>query len=256
MIVIAIGLTMAGISFIAMMPLVSKSHVDTAYDTTLMVLRNTRHLAITQSHEYILTFDPIAGTITVQYQGPADPTTGIVPAAVLVNTYSLPSDISFAVQGGFPATAPDGFGTGGTAVDFGYLPIGGTGGSNQVVFMPDGSSRDTIGNYNSGVVYLTRPGSDKYSSLAGFADGASIRSQVAHGYNNEPEQEHTETGPGPTSRIFADRGHDCHRRHDDRSPSGRGFDCHGPRHNPICSGRSHCQAKGAGRSREHLYRPQ
>ena len=53
MIVIAIGLTMAGISFIAMMPLLTKSHVDTAYDTTLMALRNTRHLAITQSHSYL-----------------------------------------------------------------------------------------------------------------------------------------------------------------------------------------------------------
>src|SRR5260370_7537618 len=49
--------------------------------------------------------------------------------------------------------------------------------------------------------------------LAGFADGASIRNQVAHGYNNEPEQEHTETGPGPTSRIFAHLGHNSHRPH-------------------------------------------
>jgi prepilin-type N-terminal cleavage/methylation domain-containing protein len=175
MIVIGIGLTMAGISFIAMMPLLNKSHLDTAYDTTLMALRNTRHLAITQSHQYILTFDPTAGTITVQYQGPADPTTGIVPAAVLVNTYTLPSDVSFAVQGGFPATTPDGFGTGNTAVDFGYLPIGGTGGSHQVVFMPDGSSRDTVGNYNSGVLYLTRPTADKYSSRAITVWGATGR---------------------------------------------------------------------------------
>jgi len=28
---------------------------------------------------------------------------------------------------------------------------------NYVVFMPDGSAQDNLGNFNSGVVYLTRP---------------------------------------------------------------------------------------------------
>lgn len=171
---IAIGFTVAAISFMSLQPLLTRSHIDVAYDTTLMALRNTRHLAITQSHEYVITFAP-AGTITIQYQGPPDPTTGVIPALQLVNTYTLPSDVSFAVQTGFPTNAPDSFGTGAAAIDFGYFPPSGTGGSKQVAFMPDGSARDLVGNYNGGVVYLTRPTADKYSSRAITVWGATGR---------------------------------------------------------------------------------
>jgi hypothetical protein len=71
-----------------------------------------------------------------------------------VATYTLPSDISFAVMGGFPASAPDSFGGGVTAIDFGQGLGGGS--LNYVCFGPDGSSKDSLGNYNSGVVYLSR----------------------------------------------------------------------------------------------------
>ena len=74
MITIAIGLTLASITFIAMMPMFNRNHVDLAYDTTLMVLRNTRHLAITQSHQYYVNFNPAgfpAGTMQITYQPPA-----------------------------------------------------------------------------------------------------------------------------------------------------------------------------------------
>jgi prepilin-type N-terminal cleavage/methylation domain-containing protein len=160
--VVAIGFIIAGIGFVSMMPLLNKSHIDTAYETTLMVLRNTRHLAITQSHEYIVTFNAGAGTMTVQYQA-APPLGSIIwPAPQLVNTYSIPTDTSFAIRSGFPASAPDGFGTGATSIDFGYTPAGGAGGTSTIVFMPDGSARDGStptngGNYNSGVLYMTRP---------------------------------------------------------------------------------------------------
>ena len=42
MIVIAIGLIMAGVTFISMKPLFKQNHVDAAYDTTLSVIRNYR----------------------------------------------------------------------------------------------------------------------------------------------------------------------------------------------------------------------
>src|ERR1700687_1585009 len=74
LIAVAIGFTFAAITFIAMKPLFNQSHLDLAYDKTLMVLRNTRHLAITQSHQYYVTFNPAgypAGTIEIQYQPPA-----------------------------------------------------------------------------------------------------------------------------------------------------------------------------------------
>ena len=156
MITVTIGLTLAGITFIALMPMFKRNHVDLAYDTALMVLRNTRHLAITQSHQYFVNFNPAgfpAGTIQVTYQPPAIREDALPPIQQ-VATYTLPPDISFAVMAGFPATSPDSFGSGVTAIDFGQGL--GAGNMNYVCFMPDGSSRDSLGNYNSGVVYLSR----------------------------------------------------------------------------------------------------
>ena len=38
-------------------------------------------------------------------------------------------------------------------------------GTNCLIFYPDGSAQDDLGNFNSGVIYLTRP-TDMYSSRA------------------------------------------------------------------------------------------
>jgi prepilin-type N-terminal cleavage/methylation domain-containing protein len=161
MIVMAIGLTMAGVTFIALGPLFKENHVDQAYDLTLSVIRNYRNQSITQSKRYILTFTA-PRTITVQYWGVGVP---VSPAPVTVASYTLPQDISFAVQAGFPATAPDSFGTGVTAIDFDQGM--GLGSQNYIMFMPDGSSQDTLGNYNSGILYLTNPAAPNiYSSRA------------------------------------------------------------------------------------------
>jgi hypothetical protein len=141
------------------MPLLKQNQVDAAYDTTLSVIRNYRNQSITQSKRYILTFSP-PGTITVQYWGVGVP---VSPAPVTVDTYTLPPEIQFGVQAGFPAAAPDSFGAGAAAIDFDQGM--GLGSQNYVMFMPDGSSQDTLGNYNSGVLYLTRAG-DLYSSRA------------------------------------------------------------------------------------------
>ncbi len=56
MITLAIGLTMAGVTFIALKPLFNQNHVDAAYDTTLSVIRSYRSQSITQSKRYILIF--------------------------------------------------------------------------------------------------------------------------------------------------------------------------------------------------------
>jgi len=158
-IAIAIGVIMAAVTFIALMPLFNQSHVDAAYDTTLSAIRNYRSQSITQGKRFIVTFTA-PGTITVQYWGMGAP---VSPAPVTVATFTLPADIQFAVQAGFPTNAPDGFGSGVTAIDFDQGM--GHGSQNYIMFMPDGSSQDTLGNYNSGVVYLSRPG-DMYSSRA------------------------------------------------------------------------------------------
>jgi len=163
-ITVSIALILCAVTFIAFQPILNQGHINSAYDTTLMALRNTRNLAITQSHEYYVNFNPAgfpAGTIQIQYQPPAVGA-GAAPPLEQVITYSIPSDVSFAVQAGFPANAPDGFGAGVNPIDFGQTLAGEP--FFYVVFMPDGSSQDNLGNYNSGVVYLTRPGDNIYNS--------------------------------------------------------------------------------------------
>jgi hypothetical protein len=95
----------------------------------------------------------------------------------LVITYALPNDVQFAVQAGFPASAPDGFGTGVTAIDFGQTLAGEP--YSNVVFMPDGSAQVNVvnnnGNYNSGIVYMTRPGDVISNSRAITVWGATGR---------------------------------------------------------------------------------
>lgn len=156
MIVIAILMIVTAISFISLQPMLKQAHVDSAYDTTLMTLRRYRSRAITERKRYIVTFTA-PGTITVSYWGVGVP---VDPAPVVVQTLTLPQDVQFMVQAGIPtspATVPDGFGNGGTAIDLGQGL--GAGSLNQVMFMPDGSSQDQAqpGWYNSGVVYLGRP---------------------------------------------------------------------------------------------------
>lgn len=176
---VSIGFTFAAITFIALMPVFNKSHVDSAYETTLSVLRNTRNLAIAQSHEYIVTFTPGAAgppatpaSILVQYQPPA--VAGVLPTPQNVATYTLPFDINFAVITGFPAKTPDGWGSGAKPIDFGYGPNQ-VDGTNLIVFMPDGSSQDTLGDYNSGVLYLSRTTDTIYSGRAITVWGATGR---------------------------------------------------------------------------------
>jgi prepilin-type N-terminal cleavage/methylation domain-containing protein len=174
-ITLAIGLTIAGIAFVSLQPTLARARMDSGYGTAMMVLRDTRHLAVTQSHEYLVWFNPGGfppGTLLVQYQPPAVGN-GPLPPIQLVTTYTIPQDVSFSVKAGFPAAAPDSFGAGGTAIDFGQGLGGGS--LNYVAFMPDGSARDTLGNLNSGVVYLSRTAGTMYESHAITVWGATGR---------------------------------------------------------------------------------
>jgi prepilin-type N-terminal cleavage/methylation domain-containing protein len=175
MITVSLALVMCGVTFIYLKPQLNQSHMNSAYDTTLMALRNTRNLAITQSHEYYVNFNPAgfpAGTIQVEYQPPLVVGALAAPPIQQVNTYTIPGDVSFNVQAGFPAATPDGFGAGLTAIDFESTPGVPL---NYVVFFPDGSAQDSLGNYSSGVVYLTRVGDSIYTSRAVSVWGATGR---------------------------------------------------------------------------------
>jgi prepilin-type N-terminal cleavage/methylation domain-containing protein len=171
MMAVTIAMILAGITFISLQPLLTQTHVNAAYSTTLNTLRNYRNRAITERRRYILTFTA-PGTLTVQSWAFAVP---VSPPPVQVATLSLPPDIQYAIQGlTLPGGAgtPDGFGNGGTAIDFDQNM--GLGSLNYVIFMPDGSSQDTQGNQNSGVLYLTRAG-DVYNSRAVTVFGSTGR---------------------------------------------------------------------------------
>jgi prepilin-type N-terminal cleavage/methylation domain-containing protein len=175
LIAISISLIMMAVTYISMRPILYQGHINEAYDTTLMALRNTRNLAISQSHEYYVNFNPAgspAGTIQVQYQPPAVGAAAAPPLQTVI-TYSLPQDVSFAVQAGFPASTPDSFGTGVNAIDFDQGLAGEP--INYVIFMPDGSSQDNLGNLNSGIVYMTQSSQTIYSSRAITVWGATGR---------------------------------------------------------------------------------
>lgn len=175
LVTIAIGFTLAGVTFMAMMPLFKQNHVDQAYDTTLSVMRNYRNQSITQGKRYILIFTA-PRTITVQYWGVAVP---VNPAPVTIATYTLPQDMQFAVQAGFPNPGPDGFGTGAVPVTMNACAVTGT---SCLIYYPDGSAQDDLGNFDNGVVYMSRPG-DVYSGRAITLFGATGRIRGWRLYN-------------------------------------------------------------------------
>lgn len=152
MAVIAIGLIVSAYAVMTLQPDAQNSRVTDAYNTSLMVLRQARDISIAQRQTYYVTFthnEAPPDTITITQGG-----TGTV-----VNTYQLPLDLAFTTVTGIPTGAgltPDGFGNGGTAIDFDQGISGGN--KNVVYFYPDGSAQDVNGNINNGVLYIARPG--------------------------------------------------------------------------------------------------
>ena len=158
-IVIALGMTMAAVTVMAVMPVFKQSDMNNAYDMTVSVMRFYRNDSITNSKRYIISFTSNQ-TFIVYYWGVGVP---VSPAPVFVASYKLPYDIQYAVQAGFPNPGPDGFGAGTTSITVNTCA---TLGDPCIVFYPDGSAQDDQGNYNSGVIYLTRPSDNMYSSRA------------------------------------------------------------------------------------------
>jgi prepilin-type N-terminal cleavage/methylation domain-containing protein len=170
MIVMVVLLIACSIGFVTLQPALKRIHVDNAYNTTLATMRKAREDAIGTRRIYMVTFSnaAIPNTISITQ---AD--TGVV-----TSTYTLPNDVQFAVQAGFPTSqaaaplTPDTFGVGGTAIDFDQTIAAGV--KNQIYFYPDGSSMDVNQNINNGVVYVCRPG-DLFSSRAITLWGATGR---------------------------------------------------------------------------------
>lgn len=174
-IVMALVMIAASVTFMSVQGAVRDSRVNGGFDNAFMQLRIARERAISERKRYIVTFGtpapplvltplgaPTAKSIQV-YRWDA----GIVaPAPVQISTVDLPTDVAFQAITGIPTsstTVPDGFGSGITAIDFDQGV--GAGGGNIIMFMPDGSAHDLAGNFNSGIIYVARNG-DLASSRA------------------------------------------------------------------------------------------
>lgn len=177
--VMAIGLVVAAVSVVGLMPVMNAQHVVNGYNITLSALRQARDNAAAQSTSYSVTFSnsAIPNTIVV---APTLTGSSAFSGDQRSVTYSLPTDVTFQTNSAISATtAPDtsagaSFGTGSNAIDFGYTGSTNGGGTTAytIYFCPDGSAQTSStcagGNYwDDGVVYLARAGgADLLSSRA------------------------------------------------------------------------------------------
>src|SRR5579864_1598971 len=167
--VVAILLIALSFNFVMLQPALKSVRATSAYNQCFMLMRRYRQQAVDERKRYIVTFTA-PNTIQVSRWDVALP---VSPAPVVITTQQLPQDTQFQIVAGVPtANTPDNFGVGGVAIDFGQNI--GLGGLNYVMFMPDGSAQDTLGNLNNGVVYTARTG-DLYSSRAITVFGATGR---------------------------------------------------------------------------------
>jgi len=163
----------SSVTFMALMPAFRDARLVGAYDSVLMLMRQTREAAIVNRKTYLLTFNP-GGTPV----GTNQVTVQRIDAGVLsgvLSTMVLPQEVQFTIIPGTPntnAAAPDSLGSGSQAIQF---DIGVNGGqANQVYFFPDGSAKDINNNINNGIVYMGRQG-DLYTMRAITLFGVSGR---------------------------------------------------------------------------------
>jgi len=160
--VVALTIVVSVISVVSLMPLLNAQHVTNAYNTTLAVMRQARDAAVSQRTSYSVTFSSSStpNTITMAWAPVSGETNmGELPAT----TYTLPNNVSFLAPPSGSSPAPDNYGTGSVAVDFGYTSSASAGGGTVIYFCPDGSAQTSnacagAGNWDGGVVYLARNG--------------------------------------------------------------------------------------------------
>ena len=165
LVVVAIGLILAGVAVLRFSRAMESAHVNSAVQIAMGQLRMARQESMDKRLQYIVTFLPPR---TIQTQWIA---TGI--PATTERTISFTNDVQFSAEPGLPGLGktPDNFGLGTKAIDFNQATGGG---GTQIFFNPDGTAIDAAGNPNDGVVYIAKPG-ELYSSHALTLYGATGR---------------------------------------------------------------------------------
>ncbi len=136
MMVVAIIMIMSTISFMSLQPMLKQQRVNNAYNTVLSAMRQARDNSIAQRTSYVVTLT----TGTTPHSVTVAPTFAGFQGALAPVSYSLPMDVNFRNEPGIPTNnnkTPDSFGTGGSAIDFGYTGQGaGAGGPERYLFLP------------------------------------------------------------------------------------------------------------------------
>jgi prepilin-type N-terminal cleavage/methylation domain-containing protein len=191
MMVLAIMMIASSITFMSLQPVLKQQRVTNGYNTTLGALRLARDNAVAQRTSYSVTFNNAVSPNTVTVA----PTFVGFQGVQRATTFTLPTNVTFDAEPGIPTgnlNAPDRFGTGANAIDFGYTGQGaGVGAQTIIYFCPDGSAQDgggggagqCSGNSDSGVVYIARTG-DVMSSRALTVWGATGRIRGWRVYGN------------------------------------------------------------------------
>jgi len=181
-VVVAIIMVMLGITFISLQPALKDAHATNAYDSVLMQIRNARAKAVENRQQYIVCFGasipagaatPLGGPTAQSIQIFQWPAGAALSTSIQISKVDLPSDIQFQALSGLPSSGPDGFGSGTVALDFDQNVTAAI--KNQIMFMPDGSARDTAGNLNSGILYLAGATLDSTRAITVWGASGRIR---------------------------------------------------------------------------------
>ena len=180
--VLAIIMVMLGMTFISLQPALKAAHATNAYDTVLIQIRTARSRAVESRQQYIVCLGattpagaatPLGAPTAQSVQIFQWPSGTALSSAIQVSKIDLPSDIQFQALAGLPAAAPDGFGSGTVAIDFDQNVTAAI--NNQIMFLPDGSARDTTGNLNSGIVYVAGTSLDSTRAITVWGASGRIR---------------------------------------------------------------------------------
>lgn len=135
---------LSAVSLPMVLPVLRQNEADQAQQMVTNSLRLARQRAVDQRRIHRVTLDA-NGTILLERQE--------LPGNnwVQVSRLELPGQTKFGIEAGLPTTpsqTPEGMGAA-SAFDFG--------GAGNVLFRPDGSAVDALGNPTNGIVYLARP---------------------------------------------------------------------------------------------------
>ncbi len=141
--VVAISLIVAATAVMSFMNALKHEQAESAIQFIKREMLNAHASAVQTRSVYYVTFTA-PGTIQ---------TTSYITGSS--TSVTLPTGYSFDVESTTP-TPPDGYGTASTAIDLGYGVTHNP--TTAIYFYPDGSSRDNLGRFNGGVIYVAKAG--------------------------------------------------------------------------------------------------